>query len=71
VPEDQVAREEHAGGGRQQVIAARAPAEAAVLPQRERGAELVFIEAEDADVARIYGRLGFERVGTACIGEAR
>jgi len=23
----------------------------------------------DADVARIYGRLGFERVGTACIAE--
>ena len=36
---------------------------------RERGAELVFIEAEDADVARIYARLGFERVGTACIAE--
>ena len=25
--------------------------------------------AEDDDVARIYGRLGFERVGTACIAE--
>jgi len=40
-----------------------------VQDARERGAELVFIEAEDADVARIYGRLGFERVGTACIAE--
>ena len=36
VPEDQVAREEHAGGGRQQAVAAGARAEAAVLPQRER-----------------------------------
>jgi ribosomal protein S18 acetylase RimI-like enzyme len=40
-----------------------------VQDARERGAELVFIEAEDADVARIYARLGFERVGTACIAE--
>ena len=40
-----------------------------VQDARERGADLVFIEAEDADVARIYGRLGFERVGTACIAE--
>ncbi len=40
-----------------------------VQDARERGAEVVFIEAEDADVARIYGRLGFERVGTACIAE--
>ncbi len=40
-----------------------------VQDARERGAEVVFIEAEDADVARIYARLGFERVGTACIAE--
>ena len=40
-----------------------------VQDARERGAEIVFIEAEDADVARIYGRLGFEQVGTACIAE--
>ena len=40
-----------------------------VQDARERGAELIFIEAEDADVARIYARLGFERVGTACIAE--
>jgi ribosomal protein S18 acetylase RimI-like enzyme len=40
-----------------------------VQDARERGADVVFIEAEDADVARIYGRLGFERVGTACIAE--
>ncbi len=40
-----------------------------VQDARERGAELVFIEAEDADVARIYGRLGFVRAGTGCIAE--
>jgi GNAT superfamily N-acetyltransferase len=40
-----------------------------VQDARERGAELIFIEAESGDVARIYGRLGFERVGTACIAE--
>lgn len=40
-----------------------------VQDARERGAELVFIEAANDDVARIYGRLGFERVGTACIAE--
>jgi ribosomal protein S18 acetylase RimI-like enzyme len=38
-----------------------------VQDARERGAQVIFIEAADADVARIYGRLGFERVGTACI----
>jgi len=40
-----------------------------VQDARERGATTIFIEAGDADVARIYGRLGFERVGTACIAE--
>jgi ribosomal protein S18 acetylase RimI-like enzyme len=40
-----------------------------VQDARERGAELVFIEAADVAVARIYGRLGFERVGTACVAE--
>ena len=40
-----------------------------VQDARERGAELVFLDGRDADVARIYGRLGFERVGTACIAE--
>ena len=40
-----------------------------VQDARERGAELVFIEAEDEDVARIYSRLGFERIGTACVAE--
>jgi GNAT superfamily N-acetyltransferase len=40
-----------------------------VQDARERGAELIFIEAESPDVARIYSRLGFERVGTACVAE--
>ena len=37
---------------------------------RERGAKVIFIEAESADVARIYERLGFERIGTACVARA-
>jgi ribosomal protein S18 acetylase RimI-like enzyme len=40
-----------------------------VQDARERGAKLIFIEAESGDVARIYARLGFERVGTACVAE--
>lgn len=31
------------------------------------GVEVVFMSAGDADVARIYRRLGFTEVGTACI----
>ena len=41
-----------------------------VQDARERGAEIVFLEAAGDDVARMYGRLGFERVGTACIAAA-
>lgn len=33
------------------------------------GARTVFLSAGDEDVARIYGRLGFRRVGTALIAE--
>lgn len=33
----------------------------------ERGAELVFLSAGSLDVARVYERVGFRRVGTACI----
>jgi GNAT superfamily N-acetyltransferase len=32
---------------------------------RRGGAEIVFLSAGSDDVARVYGRLGFERVGTA------
>ena len=33
----------------------------------ERGVETVFLSAGSEDIARVYGRLGFKRVGTACI----
>ena len=31
----------------------------------ERGIDLVFLSADDDDVARVYAKVGFERVGTA------
>ncbi|BCJ50987.1 hypothetical protein Asp14428_24620 [Actinoplanes sp. NBRC 14428] len=34
----------------------------------EQGDDLVFLSAADDDVARLYSRVGFRRVGTACIG---
>ena len=40
-----------------------------VQDARERGAEIVFLAAGSAEIARVYERLGFERVGTACIAE--
>ncbi|MCM4081289.1 GNAT family N-acetyltransferase [Paractinoplanes hotanensis] len=33
------------------------------------GAALVFLSAGDDDVARLYTKVGFRRIGTACIGE--
>jgi ribosomal protein S18 acetylase RimI-like enzyme len=33
------------------------------------GADLVFLSAGDDDVARLYSRVGFRRIGTACIAE--
>jgi ribosomal protein S18 acetylase RimI-like enzyme len=38
---------------------------------RERRADLVFLSAADDDVARMYERLGFRRIGTACFGYPR
>jgi predicted N-acetyltransferase YhbS len=35
----------------------------------ERGVETVFLSAGSEDIARVYGRLGFERVGTAGLAE--
>ena len=35
----------------------------------ENGAELVFLSAGDDDVARLYSKVGFRRIGTACIAE--
>ncbi|MFD9046796.1 GNAT family N-acetyltransferase [Streptomyces zaomyceticus] len=43
---------------------------ALVADARARGVELVFLSASDADVARLYGRLGFRTVATALIAEA-
>jgi ribosomal protein S18 acetylase RimI-like enzyme len=42
---------------------------ALVAEARSRGVETIFLSAGDEDVARIYGRLGFRRVGTAMIAE--
>jgi len=42
---------------------------ALVAEARARGVETIFLSAGDEDVARIYGRLGFRRVGTALIAE--
>jgi ribosomal protein S18 acetylase RimI-like enzyme len=37
---------------------------------RAGGAETVFLTAGDDEIARVYGRLGFARVGTSCIAAA-
>jgi ribosomal protein S18 acetylase RimI-like enzyme len=42
---------------------------ALVADARARGVDLVFLSASDDAVARIYERVGFRRVGTACIAE--
>ena len=34
----------------------------------ERGVSTIFLTAGSDDVARVYARVGFERVGTSCIG---
>ncbi len=39
-----------------------------VQDAREHGAAIVFLSAAGNDVARMYERLGFRRVGTACFG---
>ncbi|MEU4076594.1 GNAT family N-acetyltransferase [Streptomyces venezuelae] len=43
---------------------------ALVADARAGGADLVFLTASDADVARLYGRLGFRTVATALIAES-
>src|SRR6201999_1597712 len=40
---------------------------ALVADALDHGAELVFLSAGSEEIARVYGRLGFQRVGTACI----
>ncbi|MEU7040314.1 GNAT family N-acetyltransferase [Streptomyces varsoviensis] len=43
--------------------------EVLVADARSRGVETVFLSAGDDDVARMYARLGFRRIGTALIAE--
>jgi hypothetical protein len=38
-----------------------------VADATQRGVSTVFLSAGSDDVARMYSRVGFERVGTACI----
>lgn len=47
----------------------RAVTAALVADARARGVETVFLSAGDDDVARMYARIGFRRVGTALIAE--
>ena len=42
---------------------------ALVEDARTRGVRTVFLSAEDDAVARVYERVGFVRVGTACVAE--
>jgi ribosomal protein S18 acetylase RimI-like enzyme len=42
---------------------------ALVADARSRGVETVFLSAGDDDVARMYARIGFRRIGTALIAE--
>jgi N-acetylglutamate synthase-like GNAT family acetyltransferase len=42
---------------------------ALVQDARERGVETIFLSAGSEEIARVYARLGFRRVGTACIAE--
>jgi GNAT superfamily N-acetyltransferase len=43
---------------------------ALVADARRGGAEIVFLSAGSDEIARVYGRLGFERVGTAGIAQS-
>jgi ribosomal protein S18 acetylase RimI-like enzyme len=40
-----------------------------VADARVEGARTVFLSAQDDAVARVYERLGFQRIGTACVAE--
>nr|BFE75214.1 hypothetical protein GCM10020092_085150 [Actinoplanes digitatis] len=33
------------------------------------GADLILLSASDDDTARLYSKVGFRRIGTACIAE--
>jgi predicted GNAT family acetyltransferase len=41
----------------------------ALVEHARQTADLVFLAAGDDDVARVYERVGFARVGTACVAE--
>ena len=43
---------------------------ALVADARARGVGTVFLSAQDDAVARVYERVGFVRVGTACVAGA-
>ncbi len=45
-------------------------AQALAEDARRRGLDTIFLSAQDDAVARVYERVGFVRVGTACIAEA-
>jgi predicted GNAT family acetyltransferase len=34
-----------------------------------RGARTVFLSAGDSEIARVYERVGFRRIGSACVAE--
>jgi predicted GNAT family acetyltransferase len=40
---------------------------ALVADALEHGAEIVFLSAGSDDIARLYARVGFRRVATACV----
>lgn len=40
-----------------------------VADARERGITTAFLSARDDAVARVYERIGFQRIGTACVAE--
>jgi ribosomal protein S18 acetylase RimI-like enzyme len=44
---------------------------ALVADARERGAEVIFLSAGNEDIARMYARLGFVRIGTAGLASPR
>jgi len=41
-----------------------------VATVRRAGADLIFLSAGSDEIARVYERVGFQRIGTACIADA-
>ena len=65
---DRDRRRRHAAGARRRGLGAAVTA-ALVDDARRGGADIVFLSAGSDDIARVYGRLGFERVGTAGLAQ--